>query len=176
MPISIEFISNKVHFVRGKAVMLDQDLAKLYGVQTKYLNRQVKRNLERFPEDFMFQLTQAEVLRCQNVTLKRGRGQHRKYLPYACTEQGVAMLSSVLNSHLAIQVNIQIMRAFVAVKRMGLTYVVLKKKIQEMEKTYDVKFKIVFEAIEQIILEMVKTEHRFSGSDTSKKRIGFHGD
>jgi len=175
--LSIELISNKIHIVRGKAVMLDQDLAKLYGVETKHLNRQVKRNLERFPEDFMFQLTQAEVLRCQNVTLKRGgRGRHRKYLPYVFTEQGVAMLSSVLNSRLAIQVNIQIMRAFVAVKRMGLTYVALNKKIKEMEKKYDVKFRVVFETIEQIILEMVKAEHPISGSDTPKKRIGFHGD
>lgn len=82
MHISIELISSKIHFVRGKAVMLDQDLAKLYEVETKYLNRQVRRNRERFPEDFMFQLTQAEVLRCQNVTLKKGgRGQHRKIPP-----------------------------------------------------------------------------------------------
>lgn len=101
--LSIELISDKIHFVRGKAVMPAQDLAKLYGVETKHLNRQVKRNLERFPGDFMFQLTQAEVLRCQFGTLKkRGRGRHRKYLPYAFTEQGVAMLSSVLDSRLAI--------------------------------------------------------------------------
>ncbi len=175
MSISIELISNKIHFVRGKAVMLDQDLAKLYGVETKYLNRQVKRNIERFPEDFMLQLTRVEVLRCQNVTLKGGRGQHRKYLTYAFTEQGVAMLSSVLNSRLAIQVNIQIMRAFVAVKRMGLTYIALKKKIHEMEKDYDIKFKVVFEAIEQIISEMVKTEQR-SSQEIPKRRIGFHRD
>ncbi len=167
--ISIELISNKIHFVRDKAVMMDEDLAKLYGVKTKYLNRQVKRNLARFPEDFMFQLTENETLRCQNVTSKRGG---RRYLPFAFTEQGVAMLSSVLNSPLAIQVNIQIMRAFVAVKRMGLTYVALKRKIQEMEKKYDVKFKVVFEAIEQIILEMVKTEHQ---SPPPKKGISFNG-
>lgn len=171
-PISIEVISNKIHFIRGKAVMVDEDLAQLYGVETKYLNRQVKRNLERFPEDFMFQLTKTEALRCQNVTLKKvGRGQHRKYLPNVFTEQGVAMLSSVLNSSLAIQVNVQIMRAFVAIKRMGLTYAALKRKIQEMEKKYDVKFKVVFEAIEQIILEMVKTEHQ----PPPKKGISFNG-
>lgn len=171
MRISIELISNKIHFVRGKAIMLDQDLAKLYGVETKQLNRQVKRNTDRFPEDFMFQLTPAEVLRCQIGTSKIGG---RRYLPYAFTEQGVAMLSSVLNSPLAIQANIQIMRAFVAIKRMGLTYVALKKKIQEMEKKYDVKFRAVFEAIEQIILEMVKIEHQTPELNTSKKRIGFH--
>jgi len=160
-PVSIELISSKIHFVRGKAVMMDEDLAKLYGVETKYLNRQVHRNAARFPEDFMFQLTKAEVLRCQNVTLKKtGRGQHRKYLPIVFTEQGVAMLSSVLNSSLAIQVNIQIMRAFVAVKRMGLTYSALKRKIYELEKKYDVKFKVVFEAIEQIILEVMKIERK----------------
>ena len=172
-PISIKLIANKIHFVRGKAVMMDEDLAKLYGVETKYLNRQVRRNLARFPEDFMFQLTKNEFLRCQNVTLKKtGRGQHKKYLPTAFTEQGVAMLSSVLNSSLAIQVNVQIMRAFVAVKRMGLTYAALKQKIQEMEKKYDVKFKVVFDAIEQIILEMVRTEHPLSAS---KKKISFNG-
>lgn len=177
MTVSIELISNKIHFVRGKAVMLDQDLARLYGVQTKHLNRQVKRNRERFPEDFMFQLTPPEVLRCQNVTLKKeGRGQHRKYLPYVFTEQGVAMLSSVLNSPLAIQVNIQIMRAFVAIKRMSLTYAALKKKIQEMEKKYDVKFRVVFEAIEQIIQEMVKADRRLFGSNAPQKHIGFHKD
>ena len=169
--LSIELISNNIHFVRGKAVMIDEDLAQLYGVETKYLNRQVKRNLERFPEDFMFQLTKVEALRCQNVTLKKeGRGQHRKYFPNAFTEQGVAMLSSVLNSSLAIQVNIQIMRAFVAMKRMGLTYIALKRKIQELEKKYDVKFKIVFEAIEQIILEVMKIE----GKTPPKNGINFN--
>ena len=170
--IPVELISNKIHFIRGKAVMIDQDLAQLYGVETKYLNRQVRRNLERFPEDFMFQLTKSEALRCQNVTLKKtGRGRHRKYLPYVFTEQGVAMLSSVLNSSLAIQVNIQIMRAFVAVKKTSLTYVTLKRKIDEMEKNYDVKFKVVFEAIEQIILEMVKTDHQ----KPHQKGIDFNG-
>ncbi len=171
--LSIELISNKIYFIRGKAVMIDQDLAELYGVETKYLNRQVRRNLTRFPEDFMFQLTKNETLRCQNVTLKKaGRGQHRKYLPIVFTEQGVAMLSSVLNSPLAIQVNIQIMRAFVALKRTALTYSGLKRKIQEMEKKYDVKFKVVFEAIEQIILEVMKIERQ---TLLPKKGPGFNG-
>ncbi len=146
--------------------MLDEDLARLYGVKTKQFNRQVKRNLERFPEDFMFQLTEAEVLRCQIGTSKRGG---RRYLPYAFTEQGVAMLSSVLNSPLAIQVNIQIMRAFVAMKRTGLTYAALKRRIEELEKKYDVKFKVAFEAIEQIILEMIKIERR-----TTPPKDGFN--
>lgn len=101
-----------------------------------------------------------------------GRGQHRKYLPVAFTEQGVAMLSSVLNSRLAIQVNIQIMRAFVTIKRMGLTYAALKRRIQELEKKYDVKFKVVFEAIEQIIVEVMKIERR---TTPPKDGINFNG-
>ena len=105
--VSIEVVAGKIYHVRGKTVMLDEDLARLYGVETKYLIRQVKRNRERFPEDFMLLLTQNEFLRCQNVTSKRGG---RRYLPFAFTEQGVAMLSSVLRSQQAIMVNIQIMR------------------------------------------------------------------
>ncbi len=166
--LSVELISNKIQFIRGKAIMLDEDLAKLYSVETKYLNRQVSRNPARFPEDFMFRLTKNEALRCQNVTSKRGG---RRYLPFAFTEQDVAMLSSVLNSPLAIQVNIQIMRAFVAIKRMGLTYSALKRKIQELEKKYDVKFKVVFEAIEQIILEVMKIERQ----TPPKNGINFNG-
>ncbi|HHT9105306.1 MAG TPA: ORF6N domain-containing protein [Candidatus Wujingus californicus] len=131
--------------------MLDTDLALLYGVKTKMLNQAVKRNIQRFPDDFMFQLTREEFnsLRSQIVTLKRG--QHRKYLPYVFTEQGVAMLSSVLNSERAIQVNIQIMRAFIKLKEMLSTHKDLKQKIEEMEKKYDYQFKIVFDAIKQLL-------------------------
>ncbi|HHT9128861.1 MAG TPA: ORF6N domain-containing protein [Candidatus Wujingus californicus] len=131
--------------------MLDTDLALLYGVKTKMLNQAVKRNIQRFPDDFMFQLTREEFnsLRSQIVTLKRG--QHRKYLPYVFTEQGVAMLSSVLNSKRAIQVNIQIMRAFIKLKEMLSTHKDLKQKIEEMEKKYDYQFKIVFDAIKQLL-------------------------
>ncbi len=112
--VPAEFIERKIYFIRGRKVMLDDDLAKLYGVSVKRLNEQIKRNLERFPADFMFQLAQEEatVLRSQFATSKKGRC-GRRYLPYAFTEQGVAMLSSVLNSARAIQVNIAIMRAFV---------------------------------------------------------------
>jgi len=161
--IPIERITRAILLIRGQKAMLDEALAALYGVEVKVLNQAVKRNADRFPADFMFQLTKdeagaprrhlgtsrsgADALRSQTVTSKTRGG--RRYPPYAFTEQGVAMLSSVLNSPLAIQVNIQIMRAFVAVKRMGLTYLALKKKIQEMEKKYDVKFRVVFEAIEQ---------------------------
>jgi len=107
-------VQQMIHVIRGERVILDRDLAKLYGVETKNLKRQVKRNLERFPSDFMIELTREEYnsLRCQNGTIENGRGEHSKYLPYAFTENGVAMLSSVLTSEVAIQINIQIMRAF----------------------------------------------------------------
>ena len=107
-------VQKMIHVIRGERVILDRDLASLYGVETKNLKRQVKRNLDRFPSDFMIELTREEYnsLRCQNGTIENGRGEHSKYLPYAFTENGVAMLSSVLTSEVAIQINIQIMRAF----------------------------------------------------------------
>ena len=110
--VPIESIVNKIIFLRGEKVLLDRDLAKLYGVETKVVKQAVRRNIKRFPSDFMFELTKEEnlSLRSQNVTLKRGR--HSKYLPFAFTEQGVAMLSTVLNSERAIEVNIQIIRIF----------------------------------------------------------------
>ncbi len=159
-----QIIESKIFIVRGKKVLLNSDLAVLYGVETKMLSRAVKRNMERFPEDFMFQLTKeeyTELLRCQFGTLKRG--QHSKYLPYAFTENGVAMLSSVLNSKRAMQVNIQIMRTFTKIKEMMITHKELKKKIEEMEKKYDYQFTVVFEAIKQLIEPSQKTS----------KRIGF---
>ena len=146
-----ESIESKIFSIRGKRVMFDRDLANLYQVETKVLNQAVKRNIQRFPEDFMFQITKEEFnsLMSHFVTLKRG--QHRKYLPYVFTEQGVAMLSSVLNSERAIQVNIQIMRAFIKLKEMLATHKDLKQKIEEMEKKYDYQFKIVFDAIKQLL-------------------------
>jgi phage regulator Rha-like protein len=159
-----QLIENKILFIRGKKVMLDRDLAALYGVETKMLNRAVKRNTERFPEDFMFQLSKeeyTELLRCQFGTLKRG--QHSKYSPYAFTENGVAMLSSVLNSRRAIQVNIQIMRTFTKIREMIATHKELKQKIEEMEKKYDYQFKVVFDAIKQLV-ELPQRP---------RKRIGF---
>jgi hypothetical protein len=118
MPASTETIERRILLVRGQRVMLDSDLADLYGVSTKRLNEQVRRNIRRFPADFMFQLSsdEAAALRSQSATLEAGRGKYRKYLPYVFTEQGVAMLSSVLNSERAVQVNIEIMRAFVRLK------------------------------------------------------------
>lgn len=133
--------------------MMDTHLAELYRVETKSLKRQVKRNRERFPEDFMFVLTREEYesLRCQIGTLDKRRGEYSKYLPYAFTEQGVAMLSSVLKSKRAINVNIQIMRTFTKIKQMLLTHIALKRKLQAMEKKYDYQFKVVFEAIQQLL-------------------------
>ena len=109
-------IQSLIYEIRGYKVMVDRDLAKLYGVETKVLNQAVKRNIKRFPEDFMFQLTHEECLRSQIVTLNTKQGHHLKYLPYAFTEQGVAMLSSVLRSDAAIEVNIRIMRVFVSIR------------------------------------------------------------
>ena len=159
-----QVIESKIFIIRGKKVMLDKDLAVLYGVETKMLNRAVKRNLERFPEDFMFQLTKeeyVELLRYQFGTLKRG--EHSKYLPYVFAENGVAMLSSVLNSKRAIQVNIQIMRTFTKIREMLITHKELRQKIEAMEKKYDYQFKVVFDVIKQLI----------SPQETKKGKIGF---
>jgi hypothetical protein len=114
----IKEIGERIYKVRGIQVMIDRDLAELYGVETKQLNRAVKRNIERFPEDFMFQLTKEECLRCQIGTLNTGQGQHMKYLPYAFTEYGIAMLSGVLRSETAITANIRIMRTFANMRKM----------------------------------------------------------
>ena len=134
--ISEETISDKIYFIRNQKVMLDSDLALLYGVETKRLKEQVKRNISRFPEDFMFELTEFEYnsLRSQIATLKKSRGQHQKYLPFAFTEHGVLMLSSVLNSDKAIQTNIQIMRIFTKVRQMLLDTTEIRLDIAQMQK------------------------------------------
>ena len=151
--VPVERIERAILLIRSQKVMLDADLAGLYGVETRVLVQAVKRNLERFPEDFMFQLTkeEADFLTSQIVTLKRGRGQHRKYLPYVFTEQGVAMLSSVLRSQRAIQVNIEIMRAFIRLRQMLASNVELARKLDALEKRYDAQFKAVFDAIRQLM-------------------------
>ena len=134
-------IESLIYEIRGMKVMLDRDLAKLYGVETKVLNQAVKRNLKRFPEDFMFQLTKEECLRSQFVTLNAKQGHHLKYMPYAFTEQGVAMLSSVLRSDTAIEINIRIMRTFVSIRnhlyttqRFSTELEAIKAKLQLMER------------------------------------------
>ena len=146
-------IDSHIYLIRGQNVLLDADLAALYEVEVKVLNQAVKRNIERFPEDFMFQLTKQEVtnLRSQFATLKKGHGRHRKYLPYAFTEQGLAMLSSVLRSARAIQVNVEIMRAFVRLRQMLTGNVELVRKFAALEKKYDSQFKVVFDAIRALM-------------------------
>jgi len=160
----IEIIERKIYLIRGHKVLLDSDLAELYGVEVKQLKRQVRRNINRFPEDFMFQLQKEEYesLRSHFGTLKRG--EHAKYLPYAFTEQGVAMLSSVLNSARAIEVNIQIMRAFVKLRELIATHKDLARKLADMEKKYDSQFRVVFDAIRKLM----------TPDETKKRKIGFH--
>ena len=149
--IPVERIERAILLIRGQKVMLDSDLADLYGVETKVLVQAVKRNLVRFPEDFMFQLSQEEfaILRSQIVTSSDWGG--RRYPPYAFTEQGVAMLSSVLRSQRAIQVNIEIMRAFIRLRKMLATHAELARKLDALEKKYDAQFKQVFDAIRQLM-------------------------
>lgn len=165
--IRIEQIARSIHFVRGQKVMLDSDLASLYGVETKVLNQTVKRNRDRFPDDFMFQISMEEArsLRSQIVTLKRG--EHLKYRPNVFTEQGVAMLSSVLRSKRAVQVNIAIMRAFVKLRETLETNRELARKFSELEKRvgrHDEEIGAIIEAIRQLIAPPGKP----------KREIGFH--
>lgn len=166
--ISSENLASPILVIRGQKVMLDSDLATLYGVETKVLNQAVRRNIERFPEDFMFQLTsdEAERLRSQSVTSKSGRG-GRRTAPYAFTEQGVAMLSSVLSSPSAIRVNIEIMRAFVRLRQMATSNADLARKLNALERKYDGQFKIVFAAIRELTEPPIKKRSR---------RIGFRSD
>jgi len=163
--VPLEVIEQKILLIGGRKVMLDSDLAALYGVTIKRLNEQVRRNLKRFPQDFMYQLSaeEYESLRSHFATLKVGRGTHRKYLPYVFTEQGIAMLSSVLNSDRAIEVNIQIMRTFVKLREMMSSHKDLARKLSELEKKYDGQFQIVFEAIRQLI----------EVEESPKRKIGF---
>ena len=159
-----ELIEKKIYLVRGQKIMLDKDLADLYGVETRVLNQAVKRNVKRFPADFVFRVSQAEaekLSRSQFVILKRGH--NIKYLPYAFTENGVAMLSSVLKSDRAIAVNIQIMRTFTKIRKMLASNARLARKLEALEKKYDEKFKVVFEAIYKLMEQPKKP----------KRQIGF---
>ena len=174
-----ERIEQSIVFLRGEKVMLSEDLARLYDVEHRVLNQAVKRNLPRFPADFMFQLTWDEVdqlqalrvtpetsstasSRSQSVILKRGG--NVKYPPYAFTEQGVAMLSTVLNSDRAILVNIEIMRAFVKLRRMLASHADLAQKLEVIERKYDGQFKVVFDTLRQLM----------APPDPPKKEMGFH--
>ena len=166
--MKLEIIQQQISELRGQKVMLDFDLAELYATETKYLKRAVKSNLSRFPPDFMFELTKKELetLRCRNSTSKQRGG--IRYLPYAFTEQGVAMLSSVLKSDKAIDVNISIMRAFVFIRQYALSHQELTQKLKALENQYNKQFKDVYEALNYLIkkdkMEVLQKE---------RKRIGF---
>jgi hypothetical protein len=157
-------IERSIVLLRSHRVMLDSDLAALYGVTTKRLNERVRRNRSRFPDDFMFRLTAEEIgfLRSQTATSNPGRG-GRRYAPYAFTEQGVAMLSTVLNSERAIRVNIEIMRAFVRLRQILASNSQLARKLDALEKKYDAQFKVVFDAIRQLM----------AAPEPKKRKIGF---
>lgn len=168
-PVATTAVEGRILFVRGRQVMLDADLAELYGVETKYLTRAVHRNAERFPSDFMFQLTVEEALRCQFGTSKPGRG-GRRYRPYVFTEQGVAMLSGVLRSKRAATVNIEIMRAFVELRRAASSYAALETRLEELEREtsarlgkHDEQLSQIFEALRQLIAPPPRP----------KRRVGF---
>jgi ORF6N domain len=171
-------VERRILLIRGQKVMLDYDLAELYGVETGLLNRAVKRNAERFPEDFMFQLMakEWETLKCQigmsnddaavgKAAQFEGRGGRRRP-PYAFSEQGVAMLSSVLRSERAVKVNIAIMRTFVRLREMLLSNAELAQKLAELEEKYDAQFRMVFDAIRELM----------AVEEAPKRRIGFKGD
>ncbi len=167
--ILVEKVERRIFLIRSQKVMLSSHLAELYGVEPKVLVQAVKRNIERFPEDFMFQLTFEEfkTLRSQFVTLETGRGKYTKYLPYAFTEQGVAMLSSVLRSKRAVQVNIAIMRAFVKLRQMLASHKELAGKLTELERKlegHDREIRSLFEAIRQLM----------TPPHPPWRRIGFH--
>jgi hypothetical protein len=158
-------IEDSILIIRGQKVLLDVDLARMYGVTTKVLNQAVRRNAERFPDDFMFQLDSEETqnLRSQIVTSNRRGG--RRYYPYAFTEQGVAMLSSVLHSDRAVQVNIEIMRAFVRLRQLLASNAELSRRLDALEQKYDRSFKMIFDAIRQLMI--------VSDEKAAKPPIGF---
>jgi hypothetical protein len=164
--VPVELIASKIYLIRDIKVMLDRGLAELYIVETSQLKRAVKRNIDRFPSDFMFELTKKELesWRCQFGTSKSDK-KGLRYKPMAFTEQGVAMLSSVLRSKRAVYVNIQIMRVFTQLRKMLSTHEDLKRKNESMEQTYDERYQIVFEAIKLLLAE----------EDKPKKKIQFRG-
>ena len=162
--IPVERIERAILLIRHEKVMLDSDLAEIYGVETKRVNEQVRRNLTRFPPDFMFQLTAQEwdSLRSQFATLKRG--QHRKYPPYAFTEHGALMLANVLNSERAAQTSVQVVRAFVRLRQLLSSNAELARKLESLEKKYDTQFRAVFDAIRKLM----------TSEPPKRREIGFH--
>jgi hypothetical protein len=162
--VPIEIIEGKILFIRGQKVMLDRDLAQLYGVETRVLNQAVRRNIERFPSDFMLTLTRDEIMRISQIVISSGH-ETIKFSKnvMAFTEQGVAMLSSVLNSKRAVQVNIAIMRVFVKLREMIASNKELSRRLDKLEEKYDVQFKVVFDAIRELMTPSVP----------NKSKIGF---
>ena len=169
--MEIEIIKNSIHEIRGKKVMLDMDLAKLYEVETRVLKQAVRRNMERFPEDFMFELTEDEI---HNLTshfvISRWGGQ--RYKPFAFTEQGIAMLSSVLKSKTAIQINISIMRAFVMIRQFALTYKELNEKLIELEKKQNQKFTDIDQVLNYLIAASDRKDQQQT-QQTARKQVGY---
>jgi phage regulator Rha-like protein len=177
--VPVERIANKIYVIREKKVMLDRDLAELYGVETKRLKEQVRRNIERFPEDFMFELTKEELknLRSQFATSSWGGA---RYSPMAFTEHGVLMLSSVLKSERAVQVNIQIMRTFIKLREALLDNEDIRKELEGLKQITEERFRIVFETLDQLLTVenkpkkkigyTVKEKQKAFGKKTKKKR------
>lgn len=170
LSVSISVVEQRIHIVRGKRVMFDSDLATIYQVETRAINQAVRRNLERFPEDFCFQLTSKEfgALRSQIVTLKAGRGKHRKFLPLVFTEHGVTMLASVLKSQRAIEASIAIVRTFVRLRELLVTHADLARRVDDLEKHYDESFAAVFVAIRRLMDTGRSKKHRI-GFNTEDK-------
>lgn len=164
--MEIEIIQNKIFEIRGYKIMLDFDLALLYNIENKRFKETVRRNINRFPSDFMFELSKIEYdsLRTQFASLKNGRGQHLKYMPFAFTEQGIAMLSSVLNSEKAIEVNISIIRAFVTFRQFSLTYNELKDRISEIES----QFPDIYKALNYLV-----DKDTVSKNNEERNKIGY---
>ncbi len=160
--VPIEQIASRIHFIRGVKVMLDRDLAELYEVETKVLKRNVRRHIDRFPDDFMFELTYQELINLRRQIGTSSWGGSR-YKPMAFTEQGVAMLSGILNSKRAVQVNIQIMRTFTKIRHMISASDELKREVDELRKQTDERFQIVFETLDRLL----------SRDDDPKRKIGF---
>jgi len=166
--ITDELVITRIYLVRGKKIMLDRDLSELYQVETRILNQAVRRNTDRFPKDFMFQLTEQEwqSLRSQIVILEKGRGKYSKFLPYAFTEQGVAMLSSLLNSETAIRVNIQIIRVFTKMRELLLTHKDILLQLEKIERKltgHDEDIQLIFQYLKQLL----------NPPQQPRRRIGF---
>ena len=181
LPATVELVQRAIHFVRGQQVMLDEELALLYGVEARLLNQAAKRNPDRFPPDFMFQLTEAEwdALKSRLMTPTEGRG-GRRYLPLAFTQEGVAMLSSVLRSERAVRINVEIMRAFVRYRQFLASHDDLAAKLRELESRFEGKFDRHDKQM-QMLVEAVRRLREDLGKPpvppaAPKRRIGFHAD